>query len=670
MFFKKFVSISCLAFLLIANVTAQPCTTLGQTPSTAFPVCGTDTFSQATVPYCGGRSVPGACNNDGLADLNPFWYKFTCFESGTLGFVITPNDLDDDYDWQIFDVTNRPSDDVFSDPGLFVACNWSGRFGLTGTSAAGQSLINCAGQTYPTFSKMPDLIKGHEYLLLISHFTRFTPSQNGYSLSFGGGTASITDTLSPTITRASVSCDAKTITLQTNKLLRCASLAADGSDFTLSAAGYKFIAAKSVSCSGGFDLDSISLETDKPLPPGKYSVSVKNGSDGNSVLDYCNTGITVGDAVSFEVFDNKPTPLDSIVPPTCAPKSIQLVFQKNILCNSVSPDGSDFVITGPSLVNITSAGGSCVNGKSNVITLNFLQPIVTGGLYQVSLQQSIDGNTIIDECLQQTPPSTIAFTLKDTVSADFTFAANQSCKFTTTNFKHPGRNGVSEWTWEMDTLSKSALQNPVVVFNTYGDKVIRLAVTNDFCSDSSIQTINIGNELKALFDVSNTICPEDSAVFHNNSIGNITSYTWDMGDGTASSLEFPEPKFYTLNGIEKIYPVRLIVKNDLNCYDTAVNPIKVLKSCYIAVPTAFTPDGDGLNDFLYPLNAFQAGNLDFKVYNRIGQLLFHSTDWRDKWDGKFKGEPQNSGIYVWMLSFTNLANGRQIFQKGSTILVR
>ncbi len=60
-----------LFFVLFAD--AQICTTLGQNPSTAFPVCGTSTFSQSTVPYCGGKVIPGPCSaTDGLTDTNPF----------------------------------------------------------------------------------------------------------------------------------------------------------------------------------------------------------------------------------------------------------------------------------------------------------------------------------------------------------------------------------------------------------------------------------------------------------------------------------------------------------------------------------------------------------------------------------------------------------------------
>src|SRR5947199_318094 len=79
-----------LLLLLSATLFAQTtCTGPGQNPTTAFPVCGTSTFTQNSVPLCGGRRVAfKGCSNDLLTDINPYWYKFTCFQGGTLGFSI------------------------------------------------------------------------------------------------------------------------------------------------------------------------------------------------------------------------------------------------------------------------------------------------------------------------------------------------------------------------------------------------------------------------------------------------------------------------------------------------------------------------------------------------------------------------------------------------------
>src|ERR1700754_349142 len=95
---------------------------LGQTPPTAFPVCGTAVFKQATVPACAGNTIPvPGCGNAVYADINAYYYKFTCFTSGTLGFLIKPNTGSDDYDWQIFDVTGHDPNQIYSDASLFVS---------------------------------------------------------------------------------------------------------------------------------------------------------------------------------------------------------------------------------------------------------------------------------------------------------------------------------------------------------------------------------------------------------------------------------------------------------------------------------------------------------------------------------------------------------------------
>jgi gliding motility-associated-like protein len=116
--------------------------------------------------------------------------------------------------------------------------------------------------------------------------------------------------------------------------------------------------------------------------------------------------------------------------------------------------------------------------------------------------------------------------------------------------------------------------------------------------------------------------------------------------------------------------VQLIVESNKRCYDTAVKFIKVLNNCYIAVPTAFTPNHDGKNDYLYPLNAYKATGLEFRVFNKYGQQLFETKDWTRKWDGSFNGFEQPSGVYVWMLQFTNSDTGKKVFQKGTTVLIR
>jgi gliding motility-associated-like protein len=662
------------SFLVVFS-SAQTCTTLGQTPSTAFPVCGTTTFEQVNVPVCTSNDlfVPG-CSGTGnvhYANKNPFWYKFTCFVSGTLGFVITPKDLSDDYDWQLYDITGLDPNEVLTNRNIIVTGNWAGNPGPTGTSATGVNYIQCASSytgNNPLFAKMPDLIAGHNYILLVSHFT---DSQSGYGLSFGGGTADITDPKLPVLQSVTISCDSKKLLIKLNKRMKCSSLASNGSDFMISSASTAITSASGINCNNSFDMDSLQLTLNNPLPPGDYTVSIKNGTDGNTLLDNCDRNIIPGQSLSFKILPLQPTPMDSLTPVKCAPQTLQLVFKKNILCNSISPDGSDFIVTGPAPVTVTGASGNCTNGESKVINVTLLSPIVNAGLYKIISKVGSLGNTIIDECGQQTPVgSFVNFIIKDTVSAEFSYNISLGCKTDTVQFHHDGRNGVNQWNWTMNYAGKSTSQNPVTYFNNFGTQKIILSVSNGFCSDTTTKSIILNNTLKAQFETNNLLCPEDSAQFINNSIGNIISYNWNFNNGNGSNNKTPQWQKYPMLLFEKNYNISLVVENNIGCFDTAFQNIKVLKSCYIAVPNAFTPNGDGLNDFLYPLNAYKADNLEFKVYNRLGQLVFFTRDWTQKWDGTIKGEPQDSGIFVWTLRYTNHDTGKKIFIKGSTVLIR
>jgi hypothetical protein len=141
----------------------------------------------------------------------------------------------------------------------------------------------------------------------------------------------------------------------------------------------------------------------------------------------------------------------------------------------------------------------------------------------------------------------------------------------------------------------------------------------------------LDNEVKAAFDMDSYICPEDKLQVKNNSTGQIDAYRWKYDILGTSTLKDPPPfQFPTLNR-EAYYTVKLSVFNfTLGCSDSTRRTLTVLDHCFIDVPTAFTPNNDGLNDYFWPHNALKADNLQFRVYNRWGQLVFQSKSWRDK----------------------------------------
>lgn len=570
--YKKLLSLWILIMLCKISYEQNSCpvNSLGQNPSTAFPVCGVDTFSQTTVPICsnGVITVPGCPQSSALGGYqakNPFWYKFTCYVTGTLGFVINPNNPGDDYDWLLYDITGHDPNDVLTDSGkLVVTGNWAGTSGPTGASGTGSSQIECASDPAAginTFSAMPSLIQGHNYLLLVSHYTN---TQSGYSLTFGGGTASITDPNIPTYVKASGICGGDKVYIKLNKPVQCKTIAADGSDFGISPPNVSISSASGYSCTTSFDTDSIIVQLNGPLSPANYSILQNVGTDGNTLLDNCFNAVPVG----------------------------------------------------------TNAG------------------------FTITSQQLI--------------------------KAAFTYQVNYGCNADTINYFIGGQNVIS-WLWTIDQTKKSTAPNPSVIYKNFGQKEIKLVVYNSVCSDSAAAIINLANApLKAQFTSPDFACPTDAVTFTDQSIGNIQAWNWDFSNGQTSNLQSPPAQSYASGSgsIIKYYPVQLSVTDSVGCTDSYTKILKVAPNCYIAVPSAFTPNGDGLNDYLYPLNAYTATNLVFRVFNRFGQVLFETTDWTKKWDGTYQSYPQPSGTYIWTLDYTDQFSGIKRALKGTTVLIR
>ncbi len=667
MLIRKIVVFILVGFISLKSF-AQICTGLGQNPSTAFPVCGTSTFTQASVPSCGGKVLPAVCGTTKLTDINPYWYKFTCFRTGTLIFVIAPNTPSEDYDWQLFDVTNRNPADVYTDASLIVACNWSGEPGNTGADATGTKLRECDGFGVPKFSTMPTLILGHQYLLLVSHFTE--TSESGYSLVFVGGSTSITDPVPSHLLSATAACDGTKISVKLNKRMKCSSVNADGSDFILTPAIAPIIAAAGVGCDSSFDMDSVVLTLGSPLPPGNYNITVKPN---DNLLDNCDNLIPSSDNLSVTVFPLVPTPMDNLSKIGCAPDVLQLSFRDPMRCNSIAADGSDFIVTGSSLVAVAGATGICnADGLTNIILVKLSSPIQQAGSFSIQLKIGTDGNTIINECGKETPAgATLLFTTKDTVSALFKTSIQYGCIIDKILYSHDGRNGVNSWNWNFDNTITSVAKDTSIAYTVFGQKHATLIVSNGTCSDTATATVDLNNELRASFEGTSVVCPGDPATFTNNSTSSLsTTWAWNFGNGNTSTLQTPPPQFYAASNNTQDIPVQLIITNTIGCSDTANNTIRVAGNCYIAIPKAFSPNGDGLNDYLYPTNAYKAKDLLFIIYNRGGQKIFETHNWENKWDGTFKGNPQDPGTYVWLLHYTNIKTGKTVDLKGTTVLIR
>ena len=142
--------------------------------------------------------------------------------------------------------------------------------------------------------------------------------------------------------------------------------------------------------------------------------------------------------------------------------------------------------------------------------------------------------------------------------------------------------------------------------------------------------------------------------------GEQVTHLWSPGsymDDTQQLSPIVSPTIdidYTLDG-QSVY----------GCTNHDAVKVKVVKAVFI--PNAFTPNGDGKNDawqipFLDP--SFDA---DVKVFNRWGKMVYQATSSKVSWDGSFNGVPQETGVYVYLVTFkTRYLENR----KGTIMLIR
>ncbi len=107
-----------------------------------------------------------------------------------------------------------------------------------------------------------------------------------------------------------------------------------------------------------------------------------------------------------------------------------------------------------------------------------------------------------------------------------------------------------------------------------------------------------------------------------------------------------------------------------DCNDIDTVRLEVIAAALRGMPSAFTPNGDGNNDFFRPVQANNIGVLQFKVYNRWGQLLYDNNDnYQTGWDGTFNGQQQPRDTYMYIFEYQIPTQPVQIL-RGEVTLIR
>ncbi len=211
-----------------------------------------------------------------------------------------------------------------------------------------------------------------------------------------------------------------------------------------------------------------------------------------------------------------------------------------------------------------------------------------------------------------------------------------------------GRGGLKPYSWSPTPTSTSVVTIDTTTGEKYellnlASKTYTIKITDkNGCSRQIDQYISPKENIQITFDTSIKFnIAEKTKLSVNISPAGKYQYLWSPEKlfGTQINDSAPIIKLY-----DKAY-IGLVVTNENFC-SKAVNfeiPVKI-PPIYFWLPTAFTPDENGLNDGYAPIGNFDWA--DFQIYNRWGQKVFQSTKEIQSWDGTFLGEPCQEGSYI------------------------
>jgi gliding motility-associated-like protein len=223
---------------------------------------------------------------------------------------------------------------------------------------------------------------------------------------------------------------------------------------------------------------------------------------------------------------------------------------------------------------------------------------------------------------------------------------------------------AGQFYWDFGDGNFSTATHPFHTYAASGVYLVKLKMnTTTVCLDDSVAyPINFQQfNIKA--------SPDQVSILPSQTIqlkleaSNLRSVAWSPGIGL-DRTDIVNPVAVPLQDI-----VYYVTATDVNgCKDTDSVIVKVLPLDEFYVPTAFTPNNDGLNDNIKPIFGADYTLGEFSIFNRLGEKIFTTNKRGEGWNGQVQGIPQTTAVYVWMLKAYR--NGQVFQKKGSFLLIR
>ena len=266
-------------------------------------------------------------------------------------------------------------------------------------------------------------------------------------------------------------------------------------------------------------------------------------------------------------------------------------------------------------------------------------------------------------------PDSLTDTLRVSPLVKAQFTVGDGCAPYNAYFNNTSLGG-QQFFWDFGDGSFSTEMYPTHLYADTGSYIVHmLAIDNGTCNvrDSTTQTIQVHGSPTAAFRT--TPQPPEynvPTVFHNNST-DATHYTWYFGDNDSTDKQTADTVIhqYQFTGT---FNACLVAYNQFGCADTACQDVQSLINPLLDVPNAFTPGRFGENSII-TVKGFGIVSMNWKIYNRYGQLVFQSNTPYLGWDGTYNGVAQPIGVYAYTLDAT-FDDGTKTTKSGDITLIR
>lgn len=283
--------------------------------------------------------------------------------------------------------------------------------------------------------------------------------------------------------------------------------------------------------------------------------------------------------------------------------------------------------------------------------------------------------TLSDGCTVPDVQDSIVVTVYPLPEVNFMVDTTEGCLPSTihfTNLTPPATVGSCLWDFG-DGRSTSICGQVYHTYDDTGKFDVSLTITSpQGCVSDSLapRLIWIHPNPIADFDVippTRDIWNTEIEFVNTSVLNDFNFWTYDLfGTGTSTDTTFIFP-----NERGGVYDICLEVQTIYNCLDRVCKPVIIEDKSYLHVPNAFTPDGDGKNDFFFPvLVGVDENEFTFYVFDRWGNLIFQTDRVGKKWDGTYKSVPAQQDSYVWKVVGRSIETGEIIEKIGHVILMR